>query len=173
MKPRNHFQLPFVELSIILAALFIGWAVYQLTTIEPRTLRDQEQAKDFEAAFNACRDLFSETINPELARRESELFWHEGFVLKREYLGVADRLQTELPALNRALSEPSARRNAEQGKILALKTWIEKQADRIGFERLDLRSKQFQARVDGAQLSGTNGAIAVAKDLGVLLKEID
>jgi hypothetical protein len=64
--------------------------VYQLTTIEPRTLRDQEQAKDFGAAFNARRDLFSETINPELARRESDLFWHEGFVLKREYLGIAE-----------------------------------------------------------------------------------
>src|SRR5262245_14654415 len=175
MKPRNHFQLPFVELSIILAALFIGWAVYQLTTIEPRTLRDQEQAKDFEATFNACRDLFSETINPELARRESDLFWHEGFVLKREYLGIADRLQTELPALNRALSGPSSRRRSAdlQDKIIPLKTWIEKQADRIGFERLDLRSKRFQARVDEAQLSGTNGPISVKKCLGTLLKEID
>src|SRR5262245_31198238 len=152
MKPRNHFQLPFVELSIILAALLIGWAVYQLMTIEPRTLRDQEHAKDFEAVFNACRDLLSETINPELARRESDLFWHEGFVLKREYIGIADRLQTELPSLNRALNETSSRQHPERNKITDLKTWIEKQTERVGFERLDLRSKQFQARVDEARL---------------------
>src|SRR5881394_2382063 len=176
MNPRNQFRFPWVDASILLAMLFIGWAAFRLAKLEPQISGDRQLSRELPDIFNECRDLFKDSIaKPERARREFDLVWQEAAMLKADYLRIADRLQSDLPELDIALRDPSARkdRGHRQERMRELKSWIEKQMDRVSLEQLDVRSEQWMERTAGAQVSSTNGPTVMTADLGTLLKEID
>src|SRR2546425_1068667 len=154
MRARDRIRFPFVDLGIILAMSFIGWTAYRLAEIEPQISSDRQQSQVLPDIFKECKKLFRENIeNPELARRESDLVWHDALLLKAEYLSVADRLQADLPELDSALTEAAARKGRVEGqrRMQELKSWLDKQLDRAGLERLEGRSKELKARIAGTQ----------------------
>ena len=176
MSSRNHLRFLFVDLAIVFAMCVIGWAAFRLGKIEPEIASDEQQSQDLPSIFKECHDVFAEDIeDPERARRGSELLWYDGLLLKAEYLGIADRLQADLPDLDRAVISASAskRQPGLPRRMQDLKNWIEKQRDRTGLERLGSRSRELKERIAGTQPSVTNGSIAIAEDLGALLQEID
>ena len=176
MRRRREFRFPLVDLVIILALLLICWAVFLLARIEPRISSVGRQSEALTGIFKECQRLFRENgDNLELERRKFDLSWYEALTLKAEYLGVAARLRSELPALEAALTNSGAAKGP--GELTQgtpeLKTWIAKQIDRVALERLEARSKDLKAAIARAQLEGTNGPVAITQDLGVLLGEID
>jgi signal transduction histidine kinase len=176
MNLTDRFRLPVMDLSILLAIVVIGWAAYRLAKIEPQIASDRQKLQDLPDIFTECKELFRESIeSPDRARRELDLAWNDALMLKAEYLGVARRLQSDLPGLESALAYLSAAKgNAELPRRMHdLRTWIEKQKDRAGIERLDVRSQELKRRIAAAQLSGTNGPVALDEDLGALAHEID
>ena len=175
MNPRNQFRFPWVDASILLAMLLIGWASLRLAKLEPQIAGDRQLSRELPELFKQCQELFKDSIEkPERTRRESDLVWHEAAMLKAEYLGIADHLQSELPGLDLALRDVAARKDRGElpQKMRQLKSWIEKQKDRAALERLDVRSVELTERTAGAQGAFTN-RIETTKDLGTLLKEID
>ena len=140
--------------------LCIGWAVIRLAKIEPQLARDHGQSEELPAIFRECKELFRGSLeNPELTRREFDLVWYDALLLKAEYLGIADRLESHLPELAGAISDPSAQRGHTDlpPRMLELRNWIAKQKDRAGLERLEIRSKELKERIAREQLSATNG----------------
>src|SRR5919108_2136740 len=127
MKLRD-FRFPVVDLSLLLAILFLAWAAFCLAKLEPQIARDRQQSRELPDLFRECKELFSESIEkPERARREIDLVWQDG--LKAEYLGIAERLEADLPDLKSPLVDgPAAKAGAElQRRMQELKNWIEKQ----------------------------------------------
>jgi signal transduction histidine kinase len=168
MNPRNQFRFPWVDASILLAMLFIGWAAFRLAKLEPQIAGNRQLSRELPGIFKECHDLFRDSIEkPERARREFDLVWHEAARLKAEYLGIADRLQSDLPELDIALRDVSTRtdRGDLQRRMRELKSWMEKEKDRAGLERLDVRSEELTERIAGAQVSSTNGRIVTKADL--------
>lgn len=156
--------------------LLIGWAAYRLAKLESPISADRQQSRELADLFKECKELFEESLeNPELARRESDLVWYEALLLKAEYLGVADRLESDLPELDSALNDASTAKGRAElpRKIHELNNWIKKQKDRADMGRLAVRSKELKERIAGAQRSRTNGPIALTQDLESLLKETD
>src|SRR5439155_8216898 len=124
MKPHRPFRFPVASLAILLAMLLIGSAAIRLGKLEPEVSTDLRQSRELAEIFNQCQALFRERLEkPELARKESELVWYDALILKAEYLGIADRLQTDLGELNLALSEPSKNRADLQRRVNELKSW--------------------------------------------------
>ena len=176
MKLRNQFRFPWVDASILLAMLLIGWASFRLAKLEPQIAGDRQLSRELPEIFKQCQDLFRDSIEkPERARREFDLVWNEAATLKAEYLHIADHLQAHLPELDNALREASARKDLGdlQERMRELKSWIAKQTNRADLERLDVRSVELTERTAAAQISSTNRPIAMRADLGTLLREID
>lgn len=172
----SRFRFPFVDLSILLAMLLISWTVYCLSRIEPRLAADLRQSAELPALFKECKDLFRASLDdPELARRELDLVWYDALQLKAEYTGIADRLESGLPDLESALAEASAARSRGElpRQALELKTWIAKQKERAGLERLEARSREWQRQVELAHVKDSNGPVTVGIDLGTLLQDTD
>ena len=175
MSLRGHSRFPLIDLSVLLAILLIGWAALRLARIEPEISRESQQSRELPDIFRECQVLFRESIkNPELARREFDLVWHDALGLKAEYLSIGDRLRSDLSELESALADSAAQKGRAElpRRMHELKIWIEKQQDRAGLDRLESRSQELKERIAGAQLSGTNGPILISADLGTLLKEI-
>src|SRR5262245_19674816 len=96
MKPRNQFRFPWVDASILLAMLLIGWASFRLAKLEPQIAGDRQLSRELPDLFKQCQELFKDRIEkPERMRREFDLAWHEATRLKAEYLVIADHLQSE------------------------------------------------------------------------------
>src|SRR2546426_1056276 len=111
MNPRNQFRFPWVDASILLAMLLVGWAASRLANLEPQIAGDRQLSRELRGIFKECQDLFKDNIEqPERARREFDLVWHEAAMLKAEYHSIADRLQSDLPELDIALRDVSARK---------------------------------------------------------------
>src|SRR6266536_3925505 len=115
MKLTKYFRFPVLDLSILVAIMVIGWAVFRLAKIEPQIASDRQKLQDLPDIFTECKELFRESIaSPDRARRELDLAWNDALMLKAEYLGVASRLQSDLPELESALADSSAAKgNAE------------------------------------------------------------
>src|SRR2546422_5688976 len=121
MKPHRQFRFPVASLAILVAMLLIGSAAIRLGKLEPEISNDLRQSRELAEIFKQCRALFKERLEkPELARRESELVWYDALMLKAEYLGIADRLQSDLPELDLALSELSKNRADAQRRVTEL-----------------------------------------------------
>src|SRR5213083_936130 len=162
MKPRDYFRFPFVDLSILLSMVCIGWAVIRLARIEPQLAGDRRQSEELPAIFGECKELFRGTLeNPELARREFDLVWYDALLLKAEYFDIAERLELQLPELANAISDPSAQKGRADlpPRLLELRNWIAKQKDRAGLERLETRSKELKDRIARERLQETNGPL--------------
>jgi hypothetical protein len=160
MRPRSYLRFLFVDLPIVFAMCVIGWAVFRLGKMEARITSAEQQSQELPGVFQECHDLFAEGIDsPEPVRRGSDLIWYDALLVKAEYLNIADRLQADLPDLNRAVSNASAskRHPGLPRRIQDLKTWIEKQKDRTGLDRFAGRSKEIKERMAGTRLSRTNG----------------
>src|SRR5438477_9171139 len=111
MKPRDQFRFPFVDLSILLAMLCIAWAVFRLSKLEPGLASDRQQSEELPAIFRECKELFRGGLeSADVARKEFDLIWYDALLLKAEYLGIADRLESDLPDLTSAVSDTSASR---------------------------------------------------------------
>src|SRR5207248_10482305 len=114
------------DASILLAMLLIGWAAFRLAILELQIAGDRQLNRELRGLFKECQDLFKDGIEqPERARREFDLVWREAAVLKGEYLSIADRLQSDLPELDIALRDVSARkeRGDLQERLRELKSW--------------------------------------------------
>src|SRR5262245_43835534 len=176
MKPRNQFRFPWVDASILLAMLLIGWASLRLAKLEPQISGDRQLSRELSDIFKQCQDLFRDRIKkPERARREFDLVWQEAATLKAEYLNIADHLQSELPELENALRDVSARqdRGGLPERMRRLKGWSDKQTHRADLEQLEVRSVELMERTAGTQGSSTNRPVVIKAALGALLKGID
>src|SRR6266404_1906457 len=161
MKPRDQFRFPFVDLSILLAMLCIAWAVFRLSKLEPELAGDRQQSEELPAIFQECKELFRGGLeNADVVRKEFDLIWYDALLLKAEYLGIADRLESDLPDLSSAVTDPSAPKGHPEllPRMNNLKSWLEKQKDRIGLERLEIRSKELKERIAVTPPSATNSS---------------
>ena len=176
MNPREYMRFPFVDVSIVLAMVLIGWAELRLARIEPQFSSAWQQSRELQDVFTDCRNLFKESIaSPERARMEFDLVWQDAVRLKSEYVNIANRLQSELPELENGLPDNVARKIHPDlpKRMQNLKIWIEKQKERAGLERLDSRSVALKERIAGSQLTSTNGPNVITADLGTMLNELD
>jgi len=46
MNPRNQFRFPWVDASILLAMLLIGWASFRLAKLEPQIAGDRQLSRE-------------------------------------------------------------------------------------------------------------------------------
>src|SRR5258707_1564783 len=106
MSKRLDLRYLWIDLCLLLAMLLLGWAVFRLATTEPTISRDGQQSQDLRNVFEECQKLVREGMgNPERIRRKSDLEWQETMLLQDEYLNIGQRIQAELPALEKALDE--------------------------------------------------------------------
>jgi signal transduction histidine kinase len=176
MKLRNQFRFPWVDASILLVVLLIGWASLRLAKLEPQIAGDRQLSQELTESFKQCQDLFRDSIEkPERARREFDLVWQEAATLKSEYLNIADHLQSDLPELDNALRDVALRKDRGdlQERMRKLKSWIAKQRNRADLERLDVRSAALMEQTAAAQSPSTNRPNGHVSDLRTLLEEID
>ncbi len=106
--------------------------------------------------------MFRGTLeNPELARREFDLIWYDALLLKVEYFDIAERLESQLPELASAISDPVAQKGRADlpPRLLELRNWIAKEKDRTGLERLETRSKELKERITREQQHETNSPL--------------
>ena len=169
--------LAWVDLSILVALLVIAWAALRLGEFVPQISSGYEEIQDLREVFKECQALFGENSNQaeKIARRKSDVVWHETLLLQAEYSSLAERLQSNLPELDQALKRPSAQTGRAEldRKMQDLKVWIGRQKERASLERLDSRSKELKERIAKAQLVVSNRPVTLASDLGMLLQEID
>jgi signal transduction histidine kinase len=181
MSKRGHFRFLWVDLSILLAILFVAWAIFQLGKTEPTIATESRSSEELQSVFQECQALARESVqNSERVRRRSDLEWQETMLLQDEYFNVADHLKNELPALGKAVEETAKSKNAtpQAQKVSELKVWIQTQKDRARVERLENQTRELRARMKSTQLSGTNGSgaiepILISVDLGTLVADID
>jgi len=175
MSKRADFRFLWIDLSILLAILFIGWAIFRLTKTEPNISQESSASQELRSVFEQCQALVRESMqNPERTRRKSDLEWQETMLLEDEYVNIGERLRTEVPALAKALDEHSKRETAQPlAKMQDLKVWIQTLKDRARVERLDNKSKELKERMLWAQVSGTTPSIMLAEDLGTLIADLD
>jgi len=62
MNPRNQFRFPWVDASILLAMLLIGWAAFRLANLEPQIAGDGQLSRELRGIFKECQDLFKDSI---------------------------------------------------------------------------------------------------------------
>ena len=176
MSNRADYLFLWIDLSILLAILLVGWAIFELAKTEPNISKESQASQELQAVFQECQALVQESLeNPERARMRSDLEWQETMLLEDEYLNVADRLKAELPGLEKALDEAAKPGNMAQAlaKMQDLKVWIQTQKDRVRVERLERQSNELKQRMATSEFSGTNGTILISQDIGSLVSEVD
>jgi signal transduction histidine kinase len=139
--------------------------------IEPEVATQRRQSQALQQIFEEAQRLISENTNDwELARRELDLAWYDALLLKSEYLGLAQRLESSLPPLRGVLNNLAEGKGELPPALRELQSWIDKECERVSLERLDTRSKALQQRMAGSQ--ETNRAIMLTADLGTLTSGI-
>jgi signal transduction histidine kinase len=174
--PQSDSRFPVIV--IVAAVLIIGWAVWWLTRIESRLSNVLVKSVELETALKGYQDLAQkEDVDPERARRESELYWQEASVLKREYQRIADHLEERLPELRKVASEVRVSKvNTEQQRNLQeLRSWIEKEKERASLQWLEAGGEGLKQQVINAQASATNrdGVMSAGLDLKGLMADIE
>jgi signal transduction histidine kinase len=176
MNLHGQFRFPFVDLAVVLAMVLLGCAVWLLAKVEPQVSNDRQEAQDLEEAFKRGRKMAATGSKvPERVSRESYALWQEARALQSEYSSVADRLEGELPELERMLSEAYSPKGGEEPaqRMRELSAWIEKQKDRATFDPFEGTSKELEERLARGRQPGTNGSPASARDLGSLMGGIE
>jgi len=176
MSNRGDYRFLWIDVSILLAIVLVGFAIFKLAKTEPSITKESVASQETQSVFQECQALVRESAqNPERARRKSDLEWQETMLLEDEYLNLADHINAELPGLEKALDDTSKSKSTAQGleKIQELKVWIQTQKDRARVERLGRQSKELKQRMATAQLSGTNGMVLISEDIGTLVAGID
>src|SRR5436190_18808443 len=83
---------------LVLVLVLVGWAAYQVVKTEPEVAATQQESDELRSIFKESQALAREgMLNPERARRESDLRWQETLLLEAQYTKVADRLKNEVP----------------------------------------------------------------------------
>jgi signal transduction histidine kinase len=171
MNRRPGFRLVLLDLAIVLPLLLIGWATFRLVRLEPQISAERRQSEALQDILREAQRLFKEGTNDlELARRALDLSWYDALLLKSEYLGIAERLESSLPELRSVLRNLEEGRSGMSPGLGELQGWIAKESERIGLERLDTRSKALQHRMAGTQVA--NRALLLTSDLGTLMNGI-
>jgi signal transduction histidine kinase len=171
MSQRPGFRLILLDLAIVLPIVLIGGAAYRLMRIEPEIAAERRQSEALQEIFKEAQRFLKENTNDlEMARRELDLFWYDALLLKNEYFGLAERLESSLPALRSSLNNFTERKGEIPAGLRELRSWIDKEHERVALERLDTRSKGLQERM--AQTPETNGALVLTADLGTLMTGI-
>lgn len=176
MSKRGDFRFLWIDLSILVAILLVGWAIFRLGRTEPEISKVSRESRELGNVFEECQTLVRESVkNPEPTRRRSDLEWQETLLLEDEYLNIGERVQAELPRLEQALDESARPKETAQQlrKVQGLKSWIQTQKDRARVERLDMKSSELKERIAQAQLSGTNRPVRIAQDLGSLVADLE
>jgi signal transduction histidine kinase len=179
MTKRGDSRFLWIDLSILLAMLLVGWAIIRLARTEPTIAGESLASQQLEGVFKECQALAKEsTENPERTermRRRSDLEWQETILLGDEYLNISDHLRRQKPALEKALDETARLKTGAQPLKGApdLNVWIRTQKDPARVERLENQSKFLKERIKSAQLTGTNGSILIPEDIGSLIAEVE
>ncbi|HTL59002.1 MAG TPA: ATP-binding protein [Candidatus Limnocylindrales bacterium] len=172
MSQRPVFRFIVLDLAIILALSLIGWAAWRLARIEPSIAAQRRQSEQLQELFKETQRIFKENTNDwELTRREFDLSWYEALLLKSEYFLLADRLESSLPSLQNALNTFRQKKGELPSDLPELQKWIEREAERVSLQRLDIRSKSLQERIARANNQATNQP-ALTEDLGTLVGAI-
>jgi signal transduction histidine kinase len=139
--------------------------------MESEIAGERQQSEALREIFKEARRLFREKTNDlGLARRQLDLSWYDALLLKSEYLGLAERLESSVPVLQSMVSNFSTGKAELSPGLRDLQNWIDKETERVSLERLDTRSKSLQQRM--AQTPQTNSAVMITADLGTLMTGI-
>ena len=171
MSRRPELSFILLDLAILLPLVLIGWAAYQLIRIESQIAVERQQSETLREIFQEARHLFREETNDlGLVRRQRDLSWYDSLLLKNEYLELAERLESSLPALQARVTNFSTGKAESSSDLGDLQNWIGKESQRVSLEQLDTRSKALQHRM--AQTQPTNSAVLLTTDLGALMTGI-
>src|SRR5215831_4856348 len=173
---QRRSQFSWCDVLLVVTVLLVGYAAYLLIKTEPEITAAQQESDELRTIFKECQTLAREGIlDPERARRESDLKWQETLLLESEYSKIAERLKNEVPDLKRVLDQTGLQKGVverEPGQQ-DLKNWIQRQREWPRFEDLASRSKELKERLATQPVPGTNGAIQLNNDVGGLLTEIE
>src|SRR5690349_20330363 len=132
MSRRPGFRFILLDLAIVLSLVLVGWATYRLMRIEPQISSERRQSEALQQIFKEAQRLFKEGTNDlELARRELDLFWYDALLLKNEYLGLAEHLESSLPAFRKSLNNLAEGKSELTPGLLELQSWIAKEGERV------------------------------------------
>src|SRR5215468_6435958 len=96
---QRRSQFSWCDVLLVATVLLAGCAAYLLIKTEPEITAAQQESDELRTIFKECQTLAQEggMLDPERARRESDLKWQETLLLESEYSKIADRLKNELP----------------------------------------------------------------------------
>jgi signal transduction histidine kinase len=176
MKLRTYSRFPWLDLWILPAFLLIGWAIFRMARAEPQIARAEQNVLQVRAAFVECQKWLKEDVGDmEGRRRESDRAWQEITTIRAEFMSVAERLESGVPELERALDETGSPKGAgdRQRTLQELSNWIAKEKERLSVEQLDSRSKELKTRLEAGELSGSSEPLRLNQDLGLLVAAVD
>src|SRR5258705_13290100 len=106
MSERGDTRFSWMDLWVILGLLLMGWAVVWLMKAEPEISSGRQELQELREAFNECQKLVKEgAANSGRVHGESEWHLQEALMLENEYLNIAERVQAEVPELEKALDQ--------------------------------------------------------------------
>src|SRR5213593_2865222 len=148
MNSRAKLNLPLFELSLVLVFMAMGRALWELNLIS----RQQKQLDTEAIALRQLKDLnrrwaLLETTTANQSNVFRSFFeMEEAHKLREAYLGLADRLEKELPEMQAALVRYSSRTNdadldLRERKYEELKESLRAHQQRLESERLVAKSQ--------------------------------
>ena len=156
MNLRSYARFPWLDLWILPTFALIAWAIFRLSRAEPEIAKADQNAHQIQAAFGECQKWIKEGVEDfGVKRRESDRAWLDMMSLRDELRSLAERLESSVPQLEKALDASASRKGADdrQRFLQEFNQWIDREKERIRVERLGSKAQELQDRLATAKPS--------------------